>query len=226
MMADLHPLPIVILGAGGHGAVVGECVNPAQFTTIGYIDDCCPVGTTIMHDRRVIGRFEDLSRLASSYPRLAAVIAIGDNAVRRSTAEQAQRAAPSLSWPPIVHRSAIISPSSMLSPGCVIAAGAVVNCRTRLGRFVLINTGSTIEHDNGFAEFSSTGPGVVTGGAVEVGALTHIGIGATIKHGISIGANCVVGGQAYVDRSIDDDVVSYGVPARARQQRQPGAGYL
>lgn len=226
MMADLHPLPLVILGAGGHGAVVSECVDPTRFATIGYIDDCCPVGTTIMHDQRVIGRFEDLPRLASSYPRLAAVIAIGDNAVRRGTAEQAQNVAPSLSWPAIVHQSAIISPSSMLSPGCVVAAGAVISCRTRLGRFVLINTGSIIEHDNVFGEFSSTGPGVVTGGAVEVGALSHIGIGATIKHGICIGANCVVGGQAYVDRPIDDDVVSYGVPARTRRQRQLGAGYL
>ncbi len=226
MTATCFPRPLVIVGAGGHGAVLSECVDPAKFSVIGYLDDALAAGTMVRHEQEVIGRLEDLPKLAATYPELAVAIAIGDNAVRRRVAEQIQHSVPAASWPAIVHPSAIMSPSSLLSPGCVVAAGAVVNCRARLGHFVLINTGSIIEHDNVFAEFSSTGPGVVTGGDVKVGALSHIGIGATIKHGITIGTNCVVGGQAYVDRSIGDDVVSYGVPARARQQRQPGAAYL
>lgn len=226
MTADRLALPLVIVGAGGHGAVVGDCVDPAKFAMVGYLDDGRALGATIVHEQRVIGRVDDLPQLAMAHPQLAVVIAIGDNAIRRRMAEQVQHAVPALRWPPIVHRSAIVSRSSLLGPGCVVAAGAVVNCRTRLERFVLINTGSIIEHDNVFAEFSSTGPGVVTGGDVEVGTMSHIGIGATVKHGLTIGTNCVIGGQAYVDRSIGDDVVSYGVPARARQQRQPGAAYL
>lgn len=226
MRDGLAPRPLIIVGAGGHGAVVGDCVDPAQFTLIGYIDERRPIGSTVIRDQRVIGRFDDLPKLTRLHDGLAGVVALGDNSVRRCIVERAKQAAPNLRWSTIVHRSAIISPSSLLGPGCVIAPGVIVNCRTRLGQHVLINTGSIIEHDNVFGDFASAGPGVVTGGAVEVGEFTHLGIAATIKHGIRIGAHCVVGGQAYVDRPVDDGLVSYGVPARARQQREPGAAYL
>ena len=37
---------------------------------------------------------------------------------------------------------------------------------TFIGKHVLINSGSIIEHDNKFDNYSSCGPGVVTGGEV------------------------------------------------------------
>jgi acetyltransferase EpsM len=145
---------------------------------------------------------------------------------RRRVVEQVERCAPALGWAAIVHRSAILSPSAQVGPGSVVFPGAIVNCRTALGRHVIINTGSIIEHDNRFEDFSSTGPGVCTGGNVRVGELSHIGIGASVCHGIAIGANSVVGGQAFVNRDLGDDLVSFGVPARPRHQRALGAVYL
>lgn len=226
MRGGQAPRPLVIVGAGGHGAVVGDCVDPAQFVLIGYLDERRPVGAAVTCDQYVLGSIKDLPQLTRLHEGLAGVVAIGDNAVRRCTVERACQIAPDLHWATIVHRSAVISQTSRLGPGCVIAPGALVNCRTRLGEHVLINTGSIIEHDNVFGDFASTGPGVVTGGGVVVGQLSHLGIAATIKHGIRIGANCVVGGQAYVDKPIGDDLVSYGIPAKPRQQREPGAAYL
>ena len=62
-------------------------------------------------------------------------------------------------------------------------ANSVLNNNVTIGSHVIINTGSIIEHDNVFGKFSSTGPGVTTGGNVEVGELTHLGIGSTVLNG-------------------------------------------
>ena len=43
-------------------------------------------------------------------------------------------------------------------------ANSVLNNNVTIGSHVIINTGSIIEHDNVFGKFSSTGPGVTTGG--------------------------------------------------------------
>jgi acetyltransferase EpsM len=90
----------------------------------------------------------------------------------------------------------------------------------------LINTGSLIDHDNDFGDYSSTGPGVSTGGNVSVGALSYIGIGASVRHGIRVGRGSVIGGQAFVDRDIGDHLVCYGVPARPVRAQEEGARYL
>src|SRR3546814_19787722 len=98
-------------------------------------------------------------------------------------AQKAERLCPSLKWARIIHPSAIISTRALIGAGTVIVAGAVVNTRTQIGQHVIINTGSNIDHDNMFADYSSTGPGVSTGGTVGLATCSNIGIGASVKNG-------------------------------------------
>jgi acetyltransferase EpsM len=224
-MARAAPIPLVIVGCGGHALVVRDCMERRQFRLIGHIDDRMPAGSTI-EGVAVLGRPEDLPALAARHPGLAGVIAIGDNARRRQVAGRVANLLPDFPWANIVHPATTIAPSVRMAGGCVIVAGAVVNGHSRLGRHVLINTGSLIDHDNRFDDYASTGPGVVTGGNVVVGALSHIGIGASVRHGIHIGQGCVIGGMAYVDRDVGDRLVCYGVPARPIRAHREGARYL
>lgn len=217
--------PLLIVGAGGYGAVVRDCVDRERFDLIGFLDDRPPTRADI-GSALWLGRIDEVGTLARAHPGLSAVIAIGDNMTRNRVAERMERLVTDLLWAAVVHPSAIISPYATVGPGTVIVAGAVVNCGTRLGRHVLINTGSMIDHDNIFDDFASTGPAVSTGGNVTVGGLSHLGIGASVRHGISIGRNCVIGGKAYVERDVEDDVVSFGVPARPQYRREPGQSYL
>jgi acetyltransferase-like isoleucine patch superfamily enzyme len=55
---------------------------------------------------------------------------------------------------------------------------------------------------------------------VRIGARTWIGIGASVKHGIHIGSDVMVGAGAAVVRDIDAGVTAVGVPARMRVSRQ------
>jgi acetyltransferase-like isoleucine patch superfamily enzyme len=54
---------------------------------------------------------------------------------------------------------------------------------------------------------------------VLVGRASWIGIGATVKNGVHIGSDAVVGAGALVLRDIPDGVVCYGVPAHVVGQR-------
>lgn len=217
--------PLVILGGGGHGAVVRDCIDGWRYRLIGCLDDTQPMGATVGAGK-IIGRLADLKPLILRYKGLAAIVAIGDNMTRRRVVRDMEAGVPGVTWATVIHRSAIISPRALIGPGTVVVAAAVVNAGSRLGGHVLINTGSLIDHDNEFGDFSSTGPGVSIGGNVSVGHLSHIGIGASIRHGIRVGSNCVIGGKSYVDRDVDNNLVCFGVPARPQRTRLPGAAYL
>src|SRR3546814_17264706 len=77
-----------------------------------------------------------------------------------------------------------------------------------------------------FADYSSTGPGVSTGGSVGLGTCSHIGIGASVRHGVSIGDYSVIGGQSSVNRAIGDNKIAYGIPVREVGERSANAAYI
>jgi acetyltransferase-like isoleucine patch superfamily enzyme len=103
---------------------------------------------------------------------------------------------------------------------------AVVGPNTRVGRFCIVNTSASIDHDAAMADFSSLAPGAVTGGGVSIGRRSAVSMGAVIKHRVRIGDDCVVGAQSYVDKDLPDNVVAYGTPARSVRTRKAGDAYL
>ena len=46
-------------------------------------------------------------------------------------------------------------------------SGCIINTGTKIGKHCIINTGSIIEHDNYFSNYTSTSPRVTTGGNVK-----------------------------------------------------------
>jgi len=51
-------------------------------------------------------------------------------------------------------------------------------------------------------------------GQIVIGDNTHIGVGVTVMGGVTIGKNCIVGCGAVVTKSIPDNSVAVGIPAR------------
>src|SRR3546814_2153828 len=64
---------LVIFGTGGHAAVVRDCIDPACFRAIGYIDDLAEKGTKI-DGLPVLGGVADLPAILAEHPLLASVI--------------------------------------------------------------------------------------------------------------------------------------------------------
>jgi acetyltransferase-like isoleucine patch superfamily enzyme len=77
-------------------------------------------------------------------------------------------------------------------------AGVTVNPCCSIGRFCILNTNASLDHDSSMNDFSSLAPRVATGGNCKIGACSAICIGATLVHGVSIGEHTVVGAGSTV----------------------------
>lgn len=105
-------------------------------------------------------------------------------------------------------------------------AGVSINRCTSVGRFCIVNTNASLDHDTVMEDFSSLAPGATTGGNCRIGQHTAISIGAVLIHGIHIGEHSVIGAGSLVMKSIDSNIVAYGTPAKAIRQRKEGDQYL
>lgn len=195
---------IILIGGSGHAKVILECVRASGREVFGILDDGIPVGTRVL-GVPVLGTSAD----AENYPDHGFVIAIGSNAVRRRIAERTP-----LRWATVVHPRAVVSPSATLGAGTVVMAGAVINACAQVGSHCIINTGAVVEHDNVLEDFVHISPNAALGGTVQVGALTHIGIGACVRNNITICGGCTVGAGAAVVRDLTEPGTYAGVPAR------------
>ena len=198
-----------ILGASGHGKVVADAAAATgEWSEIVFFDDQWPnVKKCSVWD--VIGDTNKLLENVKKYNNV--VIAIGDNHSRIDKQNILEQNGAQL--PVIIHPAASVSPYAEINEGTVIFAGAIVNIGASIGKGCVINTGSTIDHDCVLGEGVHVSPGVNLAGGVIVGEKSWLGIGACVRHLISIGQNVVVGAGAAVVSDIDNAETVVGVPA-------------
>jgi sugar O-acyltransferase (sialic acid O-acetyltransferase NeuD family) len=217
---------VLVFGASGHAMVILDMLHQSGgYDVIGLLDDYKPVGTECL-GRRVIGTSRDLSLLQEQYTDPGMIVAVGDNWQRARIVDEILRVSPRMNFVTLIHPSAQIGLEVRLGPGTVIMAGAVVNPGSRVGPFCIVNTRASLDHESTMDEFASLGPAATTGGNVHVGAYSNIGIGATVLPMVSVGRHTVLGAGSVAVKSIPDEVVAYGVPARIIRARQPGDNYL
>lgn len=199
--------PVVVLGAGGHAAVVVDVIRNAEGFSVGGVcsDRLDLRGTDVLGHS--VGALDDFP---GHWP---VVVAVGENELRaRLVSELALLGR--MFAAPLVHSRACVARDVSVGPGTVIMAGAVVNPRTALGRHVIVNTAASIDHDCNLGDFCHISPGARLAGCVSVGAFSLVGTGASVIPGIRIGARAAVGAGAVVVREVPDAVVVAGNPAR------------
>ncbi len=195
---------LIIIGAGGHGRVIADAALKIGYTSICYIDDNVD-GEVIGFP--IVGTSADIERLNDGSTDF--IIGIGSNEIRKSIAE-----AYSVNWVSIIHPSAQIAFNAEIGKGTVVMANAVVNVCATVGEHCIINTSAIVEHDNVIEDYAHISPNVALGGTVRVGALTHIGIGATVKNNTEICSGCMIGAGSVVVKNIKEPGTYVGVPIR------------
>jgi len=217
---------MLIFGSSGHASVLLDAIELVDgFRIVGFLDDTLEAGV-IQGGYPILGKFSDAETASSRCAATDAIIAIGDNWQRRRTCWELVRILPNLRFPIIMHPSAVVSTSAELGEGTVILAGSHVGPRSRVGKFCIVNTGGSLDHDCVMSDFSSLAPGAFAGGSVKIGECSAIGVGVSISHQVSIGSHSLVGTGAAVVRDIPDFVVAYGNPAKVRRPRREGEPYL
>lgn len=204
---------ILLLGGGGHAAVVADAARSAGLTLAGYVDDRAPDSAD---DRlaglNYLGVIDNVPTILATTDRQIAVhAAVGDNALRRQWLQRFSEHAIAT----IVHHAAVIAPDADLQPGCFIGPRAVVNSRASVGRGAIINSAAVIEHDCVIGSAVHVGPGALVCGNVSIGDEVLIGVGAAVIPGQRIGAGATVGAGAVVIDHVDAHATVMGCPARA-----------
>ena len=219
---------IIIFGCGGHAKIVLDCIKLMKnYRSIGFMDNQ-NYNSELSKKIKYLGSIENINNIIKGHDlkELLGVVAIGSNFIRRKVVQDIAKVNDRFKWMNVIHPSAIVSNSAKIGSGNMILAGSIICSDTIINNHVSINTGTCIDHDNIFSNFSSTGPAVATGGNVRIGELSFLGIGSTVKHNITIGKNTIVGGQSFVSNNCESNSLYHGVPAKKIKKRSEQEKYL
>ena len=193
---------IAIIGAGGHGKVVGEIAHLNNFKIINFFDD----DKDLMNSNfpfKIKGSLNDLERSLKYYDSF--FIAIGDNKIRLDKTIWLNKL--NVKIINLIHPKSTFSRYSKLGKGICAMANSVVNPGVYIGDGVIINTSASIDHDCIINDYVHISPNCSLSGNVKVGKLSHIGTGSAVHPKIIIGANVKIGVGSKVFKNIKKNQV-------------------
>lgn len=191
---------IFVYGASGHGKVISEIIEESNNLKIVFIDNdilkTSFIGYEVLHE--------------APLDRILAVIAIGNNEVRKKIVEENSN----FNYELLRHISVNFSKRAQADIGTVMMAGVSINSEVKIGKHCIINTNSSVDHDCIIGDYVHISPNAALAGNVEVGEGSQIGIGATIIQGVKIGKWCTIGAGAVIIKDIPDYAVVVGNPGK------------
>ncbi len=122
----------------------------------------------------------------------------------------------------VIHPTASISRMAVLGKGAVIFQNVTITSNAVIGRHVYILPNSIISHDAMIGDFSCIAGGVAISGNVHIGEGCYIGTHSAIRDGITVGDHCLVGMGSIVLKTIPENTVVIGNPARLYRRTMPG----
>jgi sugar O-acyltransferase (sialic acid O-acetyltransferase NeuD family) len=210
----MKPLVMVGAGPGSLPRIVAEAAAAGGTPLAGYLDfgDDPQPPTTPLKRLGDQTRLEDPAFLAE-FDLVVAVQGRDRRALFETILERGGR------LPVLKHPTATISTTASIGVGTVLSAGVIVQSDARIGRFCVLNTACSIDHDNVIGDSISIGPGAHTAGRVTILDEAFIGLGAVIINGVTVGRRATVGAGAVVVRDVPDGATVVGNPARVLPAR-------
>ncbi len=199
--------PVAIVGYSGHAYVIIDILLSAGRLVTAYCDS--DEKEFNPYHLEYLGKESDVINKLKKFDFFACV---GHNGIR----EKIHTSLSQYLGNPInaIHPSAVISSSVKMSDGIMIAANATLNPLVEIGRGVICNTSTSIDHECVIGDFSHIAPGVVLCGNVTIGRSSFIGANSVIRQGVTVGNNVIIGAGTVVVKDIPDGMTVVGNPAR------------
>lgn len=207
---------IVVIGAGGHAAVIADALLACAVHVLGYTDadaSRSPLGPCGLP---VLGTDAFLGGRDPSTLRLANGIGGVGRAGQLDRRRELQQALEAAGWRfvSVRHPSATVSRHARVDAAVQLLAGSIVQAGAYVGTGCIVNTSAVVEHDVEVGAWTHVAPRALLCGGVSLGAGCHIGAGAVLREGVKLAAGTVVGAGALVLSDALDGGTLVGVPAR------------
>ena len=193
----------ILIGGGGHARVVSSIIEAQETYHLEGVFDSNPKIETL--DR--VKNFHDYK--PDLFPNALAIIAIGDNSVRKQLVQTIHHV-----FGVLIHPSASMDRLSLVGAGSVLMHHAVIQRGTVIGKHVIINTACSVDHDCILGDFVHIAPNATLCGGVQIGDETFIGAGAVVLPQIKIGKRVTLGAGTVVTKSIPDGATVVGNPGK------------
>ena len=192
---------LAIIGAGGHGKVVGEIASLNRYKVINFFDDRAKEIKDFPFS--IIDNFDYLTDHLKDYD--AFFVALGDNQTRSEKIEWLKKN--KMNIVSLLHPKSTISKFSSIGTGTCVMANAVINAGCLIKEGVIINTSASVDHDCIIDDFAHISPNCSLSGNVSIGKFTHLGTGTSVYPGINIGSNVKSGIGSKLFKNISDDTI-------------------
>ncbi|MDB4828182.1 acetyltransferase [Candidatus Pelagibacter sp.] len=192
---------IAIIGAGGHGKVVGEIALLSQYKKIDFFDD--RINEIVKFPFTIINKVDFLKNFFKDYDDF--FVAIGDNEIRKNKLEWLKSLKVNIAS--LVHPKSTISKFSSYGAGTCIMANSVINAGTLIKDGAIINTSSSVDHDCIIDDFAHISPNCSLSGNIKVGKLAHLGSGTSVHPGIQIGDNVKTAVGSRIFKDIENNTI-------------------
>jgi sugar O-acyltransferase (sialic acid O-acetyltransferase NeuD family) len=209
---------LVIVGTGGQAANIANIAIDSKIIIDSFIDEIVYKNEYLGY--KVYDSFDHIKDLS----KFNFALAIGENFNRQHLFLKLAEKFPDMNFPFIKHPSSIVSSLASLGQGAILMPNTIVGANSKVGNFCILGNQSCLGHDSIMSNFSSLGPGSITGGSVVIGERSVISMKASIKQGIKVEDDSVLGASSYLDKNLPKNIVAYGIPAikiRGRTTEEP-----
>ncbi len=208
--------PVIVIGGGGHAAVVIDVLRHAKRDILGIADPAISGDRNGAHGVPLLGGDDAVLHCAPDTVEL--VNGIGSTRSTRTRAMVFERfKSEGYSFMSLIHPGAILAADLRLGEGAQVMAGAVLQPGVELGDNTIVNTRASLDHHCRIGRNVHVAPGATLCGAVTVEDDVHIGSGAVAIQSVRIGRGALVAAGAAVTEDVPAEAVVR--PPAARLER-------
>lgn len=207
---------MILWGATGQAVVLEEFVHKVGYRIVSVFDNDHELSSPFKHIPLYNGESEFIKWLEknNSVDKYFFLIAIGGWKGTIRIQLQQFLESHGLIAATVIHPSAYVSRNAEIAKGCQILGNSFVGAGAVLGSQVIVNSSSSIDHECILSDGVHVAPGAVLAGCVKIGECSFVGTGSSILPRIVIGTNVIIGAGSVVTKSIPDNVIVYGNPAK------------
>ena len=130
-------------------------IDDFKYKVVAFVDNIKNYGKfnkiKLINDKEAISKYYDCEF----------IIGIGDNNIRRKLFKMYSEKIKRIKFATLIHDSAIISRNVKIEEGSVVMPNVTVGPNTKVGKFCILNTHSSLDHDCLMDDFSSIAPGLI-----------------------------------------------------------------